>query len=148
MVLVTRCVATSSTDEVIPSRTMVEHPRNGRRDPSTPSDVSVAATKVADLVLSGGGVKGIGLVGAVVALMDAEYRVGRISGTSAGSLVGAVIAAAARGEQLTGEQLKGIALSPALPQLPRPGVLQGGACIRDGVGGAARSGYVSRRLHP
>jgi NTE family protein len=62
-------------------------------------------------VLSGGGVKGIGLVGAVVALMDAEYHVGRISGTSAGSLVGAVIAAAARGEQLTGEQLKGIALS-------------------------------------
>jgi NTE family protein len=62
-------------------------------------------------VLSGGGVKGIGLVGAVVALMDAGYRVGRISGTSAGSLVGAVIAAAARGEQLTGEQLKGIALS-------------------------------------
>jgi NTE family protein len=29
--------------------------------------------KLADLVLSGGGVKGIGLVGAVVALMDAGW---------------------------------------------------------------------------
>lgn len=68
-------------------------------------------SKVADIVMSGGGVKGIGLVGAVVALMQGGYRVGRISGTSAGSLVGAVIAAAAHGEQLSGEQLREIALS-------------------------------------
>ncbi|OBH09913.1 patatin-like phospholipase family protein [Mycobacterium sp. E1747] len=67
--------------------------------------------KVADLVLSGGGVKGIGLVGAVVALLDDGYRAGRVSGTSAGSLVGAVIAAAAHGDQLNGEQLKELALS-------------------------------------
>jgi NTE family protein len=67
--------------------------------------------KVADLVLSGGGVKGIGLVGAVVALLDDGYRVGRVSGTSAGSLVGAVIAAAAHGDRLSGEQLKELALS-------------------------------------
>lgn len=62
-------------------------------------------------MLSGGGVKGIGLVGAVVALMDAGYRVGRISATSAGSLVGAVVAAAAQGERLTGAQLKDMAMS-------------------------------------
>ncbi|MDT5196788.1 MAG: hypothetical protein QOH20_3542, partial [Mycobacterium sp.] len=31
------------------------------------------SSKPADLVLSGGGVKGVGLVGAVVALMDAGY---------------------------------------------------------------------------
>ena len=48
----------------------------------------------ADLVLSGGGVKGIGLVGAVASLLDSGYGIQRISGTSAGSLVGSVVAAA------------------------------------------------------
>ena len=65
--------------------------------------------KRADLVLSGGGVKGIGLVGAVVALMDAGYQIRRISGTSAGSLVGAIAAAGAG--QLTGTDLKHLAMS-------------------------------------
>jgi NTE family protein len=65
----------------------------------------------ADLVLSGGGVKGIGLVGAVVALRDAGYAIERISGTSAGSLVGAVVAAAVQNNELTGEQLRELALS-------------------------------------
>lgn len=64
----------------------------------------------ADLVLSGGGVKGVGLVGAVVALMDAGYSVQRISGTSAGSIVGAVVAAAVQSGRLTGAQVKDIAL--------------------------------------
>lgn len=62
----------------------------------------------ADLVLSGGGVKGVGLVGAVVALMDAGFRAQRVSGTSAGSIVGAIVAAA--GSQLTGLEFKDIAL--------------------------------------
>ena len=53
----------------------------------------------ADLVLSGGGVKGIGLAGAVVALMEAGYAIQRVSGTSAGSIVGAILAAGA--DQLT-----------------------------------------------
>jgi NTE family protein len=53
-----------------------------------------ATTKRVDLVLSGGGVKGIALVGAVAALVDAGYEPQRISGTSAGALVGAVVAAA------------------------------------------------------
>ena len=60
----------------------------------------------ADLVLAGGGVKGIGLVGAAVALTDAGYTVNRVSGTSAGSVVGAIVAAG-----LTGEDLKEVALS-------------------------------------
>ncbi len=64
-----------------------------------------------DLVLSGGGVKGIGLVGAVVALMDAGYSVMRVSGVSAGSLVGSIVAAAAQRNQLTGNEIKEIALS-------------------------------------
>jgi NTE family protein len=62
------------------------------------------------LVLSGGGVKGIGLVGAVVALMEAGYRAQRVSGTSAGSIVGAVVAAAAMGERLGPEEVKELAL--------------------------------------
>ncbi|ALI28850.1 lysophospholipase-like family protein [Mycolicibacterium fortuitum] len=65
----------------------------------------------ADLVLSGGGVKGIGLVGAVVALKDAGYAIERISGTSAGSLVGAVVAAAEQHNELTSAQLKELVLS-------------------------------------
>lgn len=67
--------------------------------------------KRADLVLSGGGVKGIGLVGAVVALMDAGYTAERVSGTSAGSIVGAIVAAASQGQQMTGAEVKDLALS-------------------------------------
>jgi NTE family protein len=54
----------------------------------------------ADLVLEGGGVKGIGLSGAVAAMTDAGWVPHRISGTSAGALVGAVAAAGAVGEEI------------------------------------------------
>ncbi|MEG9226280.1 patatin-like phospholipase family protein [Aeromicrobium sp. Sec7.5] len=47
----------------------------------------------ADLVLEGGGVKGIALVGAAVALDDAGWRFERVAGSSAGAVVGAVMAA-------------------------------------------------------
>jgi NTE family protein len=60
----------------------------------------------ADVVLEGGGVKGIGLVGALVALTEAGYELNRIAGTSAGAVVGSVAAAG-----LTGERLKQVALS-------------------------------------
>ncbi|OBK38202.1 phospholipase [Mycobacterium sp. 1245111.1] len=66
----------------------------------------------ADLVLSGGGVKGIGLVGAIVALMEAGYAIQRVSGTSAGSVVGAILAAGTRGsEQLSPDQVKDLAMT-------------------------------------
>ena len=68
----------------------------------------------ADLVLSGGGVRFVGLVGAVVALMDAGYSVQRISGVSGGSVVGTILAAAAQGDQLTAAQVKDLALSVPL----------------------------------
>lgn len=45
-----------------------------------------------DLVLEGGGVKGIGLVGAFEKLQDDGYQVRRVAGTSAGAIVGALIA--------------------------------------------------------
>ena len=70
----------------------------------------MSRAKRADLVLSGGGVKGIGLVGSVVALMDAGYVPQRVSGTSAGSIVGAVVAAAAQNGDMTGAQVKELAL--------------------------------------
>lgn len=60
----------------------------------------------ADVVLEGAGVKGIGLVGALVALTDAGYQLNRISGTSAGAIVGSLAAAG-----LTGDRLKKDALS-------------------------------------
>ena len=46
----------------------------------------------ADAVLEGGGVKGIGLVGAVSAIENAGYIFENIAGTSAGSVVGALLA--------------------------------------------------------
>jgi NTE family protein len=84
----------------------------------------VAEPKPADLVLSGGGVKGIGLVGAVVALMDAGYRAQRVSGTSAGSIVGAVVAAAAMGNQLGPEEVKELALQLDYHKFTDPGTLE------------------------
>jgi NTE family protein len=54
----------------------------------------------ADLVLEGGGVKGIALAGAVSMLEDRGYRFRRVAGTSAGSLVGAFVAAGLPGARL------------------------------------------------
>lgn len=47
----------------------------------------------ADLVLEGGGVKGIGLLGAVLVLANAGYSFPRVAGTSAGAIVAALVAA-------------------------------------------------------
>jgi NTE family protein len=58
-----------------------------------------------DLVLSGGGVLGIGHVGVVSVLEEHGYRFERIAGTSAGAIVGALLAAkltAAELRQLVG----------------------------------------------
>ena len=41
----------------------------------------------ADLVLEGGGVKGIGLVGAISVLEEHGYVFHRVAGTSAGAIV-------------------------------------------------------------
>jgi NTE family protein len=62
----------------------------------------------ADLVLEGGGVKGIGLAGAVATLARAGYSFPRVAGTSAGAVVGAFAAALQRaGEPL--ERLEDVA---------------------------------------
>jgi len=46
----------------------------------------------ADLALEGGGVKGIGLAGAVLALDEAGYSFARVAGTSAGAIAACLIA--------------------------------------------------------
>jgi NTE family protein len=84
----------------------------------------VTKTKRVDLVLSGGGVKGVGLVGAVVALLDAGYAVQRVSGTSAGSIVGAVVAAAAQTRQMTGAEVKELALQLDYRRFLDPGPVE------------------------
>ena len=48
---------------------------------------------LADLVLEGGGVKGLGLVGAVTGLHDAGYAFPRVAGSSAGAVVACLVAA-------------------------------------------------------
>lgn len=83
-----------------------------------------AARKRADLVLSGGGVKGIGLVGAVAALLDAGYSAQRVSGTSAGSMVGAIVAAASMGRRLTGEQVKELTFGIDYRKFRDPGAIE------------------------
>ncbi|BBX16079.1 phospholipase [Mycolicibacterium duvalii] len=78
----------------------------------------------ADLVLSGGGVKGIALVGAAAALVEAGYVPQRISGTSAGALVGAVLAAAARSGNLSADQLTELAMGLDYRQFLDPGPVE------------------------
>lgn len=53
-------------------------------------------TRNADLVLEGGGVKGIGLVGAVLTLDDVGFTFPRVAGTSAGAIAAALVAALQR----------------------------------------------------
>jgi NTE family protein len=73
-----------------------------------------ADPKNADLILSGGGVKFIGLVGAIVRLMEEGYSFQRVSGVSGGSVVAAIVAAASKDDQLTSEQVKELGLSVPL----------------------------------
>jgi len=62
----------------------------------------------ADLVLEGGGVKGIGLTGAAATLARAGYSFPRVAGTSAGAVVGAFLVALQRaGEPI--ERLEDVA---------------------------------------
>jgi NTE family protein len=61
----------------------------------------------ADLVLEGGGVKGIALVGAISVLEERGYQFRRVAGTSAGAIVGSLIAANARAAELE-EIMRGV----------------------------------------
>jgi NTE family protein len=69
-----------------------EHLReaDGYDDPAHPEH---ARELRADLALEGGGVKGIGLAGAVLVLDEAGYTFPRVAGTSAGAIGASLIAA-------------------------------------------------------
>lgn len=74
---------------------------------------------VADLALEGGGVKGIGIVGAVSALAEAGYRFQRVAGTSAGAIAAALIAAISKkGSSMTTLQgyLDNLTFTQFMPQ--------------------------------
>jgi NTE family protein len=66
----------------------------------TDRDRPKETTVDADLVLEGGGVKGIALVGAVSVLEERGYRFQRVAGTSAGAIVGSLVAAGVRAEEM------------------------------------------------
>ena len=53
-----------------------------------------------NLVLEGGGVKGIGLVGAISVLEERGFTFVRVAGTSAGAIVGSLVAAGFSGAEL------------------------------------------------
>src|SRR5258708_1376761 len=63
------------------------------------------STARVDLVCEGGGVRGIGLVGAIAALAAAGYRFPRVAGTRAGAIVASLVAAL----QLSGEPMTHLA---------------------------------------
>lgn len=82
----------------------------------------MSITLKTDLVLSGGGVKGIGLAGAVVALMDAGYQIPRVSGTSAGAVVGAILAAGY--DQLTPDEVRQLTMTVPYRKFLDPGPIE------------------------
>src|SRR6516165_8539410 len=86
--------------------------------------MAAVAGNPVDLVLAGGGVKGIGLVGAVVKMMDAGYRPYRVAGTSAGAVVGTIVAAVAKNDQLTGADVKDVALGLNYRKFLDPGPIE------------------------
>ncbi len=94
----------------------------------------MAAGLRADLVLEGGGVKGTALVGAVEALAEAGYGFPRVAGTSAGAIVGALVAAGTaptRLREVMGElDYRRFATRRGLTRVPVVGPL--GAVVRHG----------------
>jgi NTE family protein len=57
-------------------------------------------SKHIDVVMEGGGVKGIGLVGALEVLAHEGYHFRRVAGTSAGAIVGSLLAAGVKPKQI------------------------------------------------
>ena len=99
--------------------------------------------------------KGIALAGAAAALVQAGYQPQRISGTSAGALVGAVLAAAAQAGRLTAPQLEVLAMSIDYRDFLDPGLAERipvlgpafGALTGDGIyRGEALRRWVADRL--
>jgi NTE family protein len=95
----------------------------------------------ADLVLEGGGVKGLGLVGAVVRLMRDGYTFPRVAGTSAGAVVAAFLAAGVS-EDKVAEVMSRLDYSRVPDRAPPgiPGVSEGISLLR--TRGAYQGDYL------
>ncbi|MFY9488651.1 MAG: patatin-like phospholipase family protein [Solirubrobacterales bacterium] len=94
-------------------------------------------TGSADLVLAGGGVKGIGLIGALEVLEDRGYRdFRRVAGTSVGAIVGALVAAGFSASAIADElmafdflKLRDTAFPDQIPVFGRPA----GLLVENGI---------------
>lgn len=95
----------------------------------------------ADLVLEGGGLKGLGAAGAVLELMAAGYEFPRVCGTSAGAIVGCFVAAGATSDQLVSllDRLD-YRKVPDRSGLPLPLLSEGLSLLLDG--GAYEGDYI------
>jgi NTE family protein len=92
----------ATTENAVPEGAAAPHPHAPPPDaparPAAPHPHAHHATapadrghRTVDLVLEGGGVKGFGLLGAVLELWNAGYRFERVAGTSAGAIMAALI---------------------------------------------------------
>jgi NTE family protein len=95
----------------------------------------------ADLVLEGGGMKGIGLLGAVLRLLRDGYTFPRVAGTSAGAIVAAFLAAGADEERLAG-MMDRLDYSRVPDRAPPgiPGLSEGVSLLREA--GAYEGDYI------
>jgi NTE family protein len=78
-------------------------------------------TLQADLVLEGGGAKGVALAGAVAGLADEGVEVERVAGTSAGAIIAALLAAGMPPGQLD-TLVRGLDLTELVPARPLTGL--------------------------
>ncbi len=92
----------------------------------------------ADLVLEGGGVKGIALVGALAVLEERGYRFHRVAGTSAGAIVGSLVAAGVDTHRL--QQI--------MAKLDYHSFQDGGWLTRLGLPGQLLTLLTTRGIHP
>ena len=105
-----------------------------------------SSTLLADLVLEGGGVKGLGTAGAVMRLLEAGYRFPRSAGTSVGAIAAAVVAAGvdAAGLQTVMDRLD----LPSVPDrvVPHLPFLSEGLTMYSRLG-AYKGAYIHDWLH-
>jgi predicted acylesterase/phospholipase RssA len=95
----------------------------------------------ADLVLEGGGMKGIGLLGTVLRLLREGYEFPRVAGTSAGAIVAAFLATGADEERLADVMDRfDYARVPDRAPPGIPGLSEGVSLLRDA--GAYEGDYI------
>jgi NTE family protein len=100
----------------------------------------------ADLVLEGGGMKGLGLVGAARRLMLDGYTFEWVAGTSAGAVVAAFLAAGANADEVN--ELMGSLDFSRVPDRPPPGI----PLVSEGISllthsGAYEGDYIRDFVH-